>query len=66
MPSIESEDDEVTPLRTEQGEETDDDEETGEDADLPDDANTQVNSNRGNSNKDRGKASKAGRKGGQR
>jgi hypothetical protein len=54
------EDDEVTPLRTEEGAET------GEDEDLPDDASTQVNSNPGNLRKDRGKAGDAGRKGGQR
>jgi len=58
-PGIE-EDDEVTPLRTEQGEET------GEDQDLPDDAPTQVNTNPGNVRNDREKASDAGRKGGQR
>ena len=58
-PGIE-EDDEVTPLRTEQGGET------GEDEDLPDDATTQVNSNPGNFANDREKASEAGRKGGQR
>jgi general stress protein YciG len=57
-PGIE-EDDEVTPLRTEEGE-------TGEDEDLPDDEITQVNSNPGNFSNDREKASDAGRKGGQR
>jgi general stress protein YciG len=54
------EDDEVSPLRTEQGGET------GEDEDLPDDAPTQVNSNPGNFRNDREKDSDAGRKGGQR
>jgi len=53
-PGIE-EDDEVTPLRTEQGE-------TGEDEDLPDDAPTQVNSNPENRRNDREQASEAGRK----
>ena len=57
-PGIE-EDDEVTPLRTEERE-------TGEDEDLPDDETTQVNSNPGNFSNDREKASEAGRKGGQR
>lgn len=53
-PGIE-EDDEVTPLRTQEGE-------TGEDEDLPDDETTQVNSNPGNRSSDREKASEAGRK----
>jgi general stress protein YciG len=53
------EDDEVTPLRTEEGE-------TGEDEDLPDDDTTQVNSTPGKPRSDREKAMDAGRKGGQR
>jgi hypothetical protein len=53
-PGIE-EDDEVTPLRTEQGE-------TGEDEDLPDDESTQVNSNAENRRNDRKQATEAGRK----
>jgi general stress protein YciG len=57
-PGIE-EDDEVTPLRTQEGE-------TGEDEDLPDDETTQANPNPGNFSNDREKASEAGRKGGQR
>ena len=54
-PGVE-EDDEVTPLRTE----------TGEDEDLPDDDTTQVNSTPGKPRSDREKATDAGRKGGQR
>jgi hypothetical protein len=57
-PGIE-EDDEVAPLRTEEGE-------TGEDEDLPDDDATQVNSTPGKPHGDREKAMDAGRKSGQR
>ena len=57
-PGVE-EDDEVTPLRTEQGE-------TGEDEDLPDDETTQVNANPDNLRNDRAKTGDAGRKDGQR
>ena len=53
-------DDELTPLRTDQ------DEETAEDEDLPDDASTQVNSNPGDFTNDREKAKDAGRRGGRR
>ncbi len=55
----EQDDDEVTPLRTEQGGEA------GEDEDAPED-DTQVNPNPGNFANDPEKASEAGRKGGQR
>jgi general stress protein YciG len=52
------EDDQVTPLKTAEGE-------TGEDEDLPDDT-TQVNPTPGKPRSDREKAMDAGRKGGQR
>ena len=55
----EQDDDDATPLRTEQGGET------GEDEDEPE-GDTQVNTNPGNFANDREKASEAGRKGGQR
>jgi hypothetical protein len=58
-PGIE-EDDEVTPLRTQE-------DETGEDEDLPDDdETTQVSSNPGIRSNDRERDSEAGRNGGQR
>jgi general stress protein YciG len=56
----EQDDDDATPLRTDQG-----GGETGEDEDEPE-GDTQVNSNPGNFANDREKASEAGRKGGQR
>jgi general stress protein YciG len=56
----EQDDDDVTPLRTDQG-----GGETGEDEDEPA-GDTQVNTNPGNFANDREKASEAGRKGGQR
>jgi hypothetical protein len=52
------EDDEVTPLRTQEGE-------TGEDEDLPEDETTRANPDPRNVSNDRGKAGE-GRKGGQR
>ena len=55
----EQDEDELTPLRTQQGGET------GEDEDEPE-GDTQVNTNPGNFANDREKASDAGRKGGRR